>query len=175
VQILWINIIHDGLPGFALAMEDDDDSIMEEKPIPRDAPILDPTMRAIIFGVGIFVDIVLLAVFYLLFSETGDEVFTRTVVFAALGANSLMNIFSLRSLRKPIWQIPLFSNLYVWAAVLINFLLLMVVIYWPPAQVVMQTVALPVHVWFLVFLGGFASMLAIEIVKMVMLEKTSKA
>ena len=72
-QILWINIVNDGLPHFSLAFESDYGEVMEEEPIKKNEPLLNQEMKLIIFGVGIVRDIILFGFFYYLWLRWRGE------------------------------------------------------------------------------------------------------
>jgi len=164
-QILWINIVNDGLPDFSLAFEKGDKGIMREKPIKKDEPIINREMKIIIFGVGIVRDLILVGLFVWLYLLGAEIAYLRTVFFAILGFKSLVSIFSIRSFRQPIWRLNPFSNLYLVSAVGISLALLLVAIYWPPLQLILSTVALAPSIWLVIILTGLISVLMIEAVK----------
>ena len=165
-QILWINIVNDGFPHFSLAFEKGDNKIMKLKPIKKKEPLLNTEMRYIIFGVGIIRDAAIFIMFYLLWRANTDIDYLRTLMFAILGVKSLMSIFSLRALRRPIWKLDPFSNKYILMAVSASFILLLSGIYWPPLQKILSTVSLDSTGWLIAFLSGLFSILLIEIAKL---------
>jgi len=56
VQILWVNLIEDGLPGVALAFEPKEKDLMKQKPKNHDIPLLTREMKVIIFIIGLILD-----------------------------------------------------------------------------------------------------------------------
>jgi P-type Ca2+ transporter type 2C len=164
-QILWINIVNDGLPNFSLAFEKGDKGMMTKKPVKKEEPIINKEMKIIIFAAGLIRDFFVLGIFYYLLKNNFDLGYIRTLVFAAVGVDSLMYIFSLRSLERPIWRLNPFSNLYLVGAVAISLLLLLAAIYWPPLQSVLATSPLSINSWLLVVSTGLLSIAMIEIIK----------
>ena len=164
-QILWINIVNDGLPDFSLAFEKGDKNIMRDKPIKREEPIINNEMKAIVFGVGITRDLLILGLFIWFYRMGADINYLRTVLFAILGAKSLMSIFSLRSFHQPIWRLNPLSNLYLAGAVAISFTLLLLAIYWPPLQSILATVPLDKSIWLVILSIGLFGIIMIEFVK----------
>ncbi|MFA5248516.1 MAG: HAD-IC family P-type ATPase [Patescibacteria group bacterium] len=165
VQILWLNIIQDGLPNFSLAFEKSTKSAMEKKPKGREVPLLSSKMKAIIFGVGIFIDVVIFIFFWQLFKQGSDITYLRTLMFAILGTKSLVSIFSLRSLSRPIWRLNLFSNGWLWAAVGFSSTFFLLALYWSPIQKLLAITNLPALDWLAVFAFAFANLILIEAVK----------
>ena len=64
LQILWINIVNDTFPHFALAFERGDKNVMAEPPIKKDEALLNREMKMLIFGVGIVRDIFIFGLFF---------------------------------------------------------------------------------------------------------------
>lgn len=170
-QILWINIVNDGLPHFSLAFENEDKGIMSEKPIEKSQPLLTKEMKKIIFGVGIFRDIILFAIFYYFWVKYQQEPeaikYLVTFIFATLGVKSLLSIFSIRSLEKSILSFNPFSNLYLTSAVSVSFVFLVLGIHWSPFQNLLSTVDLSLYSWVLVFAFAFFNIILIETVKFI--------
>ncbi len=164
-QILWINIVNDGFPNFALAFEKGSKDVMKEKPISKNEPIVNREMKVIIFAAGLIRDLFIFGLFLYLFRHHYELDYIRTVVFAAVGVDSLMYIFSLRSLKKPFWRVNPFSNLYLLGAVAISLFLLLIAIYWTPLQNILSTVPLGINSWMLISTTGIISIIMIEIIK----------
>jgi len=164
-QILWINIVNDGLPHFSLAFEKGAKGVMRQKPIKKQEPIMNKEMKVIIFGVGLTRDLLVFGLFIYLFNAGTDIAYLRTVFFALLGTKSLMAIFSLRDLNYPIWRLNPFSNLYLVGAALVSFALLLSAVYWRPLQKTLSTVSLGANAWVLIVLAGVVSVLMVEAVK----------
>ena len=68
-QIFWINLISDGLPDLALTMEPSEPEIMLEKPRSKTEPIINSEMKILIFLVGIFTDLILVALYITLLKK----------------------------------------------------------------------------------------------------------
>jgi Ca2+-transporting ATPase len=169
-QILWINIVNDGMPHFSLGFENADKSIMKKKPIKKNEPLLNREMKLIIFGVGIFRDLLLFAVFYVLYINWKHDPelipLLQTIIFATLGIKSLMSIFSLRHFHTPIWKYNPFSNKILVLAVGMSFTLLYVAIEWAPLQSLLSTVDLKASEWAIAFLVGLIGVGLTELVKL---------
>lgn len=166
IQILWINIIEHGLPAFSIAFEGSDKSVMKEKPIKKREPILNSEMKLIIFGAGLLRDVSFFALF-IYFYRLGEDInYLRTVFLAILAFTSLLSIFSIRNLNRPIWRLNPFSNLYLLGSVLISFILLILAVYWRPLQGILSTVSLNFNSWVLIISAAIASTAMIEIVKL---------
>jgi len=142
-QILWVNLIEDGLPGVALAYEPKEEDLMKQKPQGHEAPLLNREMKTLIFIIGMITDILLLGLFFWLFKYSNYEVpHIRTMIFAGLTIDSLFYVFSCKSLRQNIWHINPFSNKFLVYAWIFGVVLLMGGLYFPPFQTLLKTTPL---------------------------------
>jgi len=164
-QILWINLVADGLPNIAMTLEPGEKKVMGDKPRPKGESIINREMKILIFVIGIIVDIILLAWFILLLAEFDDLNYIRTIIFAALGFDSLLYVFSVRTLRHSIFNHNPLTNKYLLASVGLGFLLLLSAIYLPFADDVFKTVRLGIDEWCLIIGLAIVKVILIEIVK----------
>lgn len=165
VQILWINLVEDGLPDIALAFEPKEKDLMKRKPESPNVPLLTQEMKTIIFIIGLVTDILLLGLFIFLWQKTKDIQYTRTMIFTALGVDSLLFVFSCKSLKRNIWHINLFSNKFLALAVLFGFLTLIVSLYLPPLQNLLKTTPLALNDWLIIIGLGIIEIILIETAK----------
>ena len=166
VQILWINIVNDGLPHFSLAFEKGDDSVMREKPIAKNEPLLSKEMKIIIFAAGLIRDFFYFALFYYMMKKGIEIGYIRTLIFAAIGTDSLVYIFSLRNLKRSIWKSNPFSNKYLLGAVSVSFTFLILGVYWGPLQSILSTQSLAPWSWGLIAAISFLNICMIETIKL---------
>ena len=141
LQILWINLVTDGLPGLALAIEQPERGIMERKPFRPDESIFSRGLGWQIIWVGILMGIVSLGVGYFSWLQDPDGRW-RTMVFTTLTLAQMGNALALRSNRDSLFTIGLFSNKAMLGAVLLTFVLQLALIYVPFLQGFFDTRAL---------------------------------
>jgi Ca2+-transporting ATPase len=164
VQILWVNLFQDSLPAISLAFEPKEKHLMAEFPRPKQTPIIDGQMKILLGLVG------LLGPFFLfLLILAGNKGFlpfhfSQTLVFAALGLISSLVVLSARSLRQAFYY-RFWQNPYLIGALLISLFLLLIAIYWPPLQLLLQTQPLGWSEWLLIMSLGFLNLLALELSK----------
>lgn len=166
-QILWVNLFQDSLPAFAFALEPGEEETMNERPQKRKkAPLFDREMKTLIFVYGLSADLILFILFVWLNKTSDDIVHTRTLIFMLLALESLSGIFSLKSLRKSIFKINIFSNPYLVLAFISGVLLMLAAVYLRPLQNILRTVPLDFNDWLIV--AGFAifNVIFIEIIKL---------
>jgi len=150
-QILWINLVTDGLPHLALTQEPEEDEIMNERPLTRREPILDFESKFLIFSISVITAISTMVLFVIIFKTTGNLEKARTVAFVTLGINSLLYVFSVRSVRHSVFEINQFSNKWLIWAVLGGFLIQVIAVYNPFLQKVLKTEPISIREWFIIF------------------------
>ncbi len=173
-QILWINIVNDALPNFALAFEKGDKDTMQRKPLPKHAPILDKEMKFLIFVIGVFTDIGIIVLFLYLLKSGHDIEHVRTFMFAALGIDSLIYVYSCKNLRRSIWNYKLFDNKFLILGTLISFMLLMIGLYVPFFQTVLRTVPLGAEGWTIMLVVAVFEVISIEFGKWLFIRRSGE-
>lgn len=173
-QILWVNIVDDGLPNLALTVEPEEPEIMTESPQRVEQGFLDKEMKVLIGLISFVTGIIILGIFYYFWQKTGDIVIARTAAFTALGLDSLLYVFSTRSVRHPIWHKNPFSNKYLVGAVLIGILLQLAAIYTPFLQKVLRTTALNWEQWQVIIPATLIVIFFIELTKYFFIHKKVK-
>lgn len=143
LQILWVNLVTDGLPGLALAVEHAERNAMKRPPYPPGEHIMGRGMWRDIAWVGLLMGFVSLALGYWTWDAgSQDDAHWRTIVFTVLTLSQMGNALAIRSQHDSLFQIGLFSNKAMLGSVLLTFLLQLAVVYWPPLQSVFKTTAL---------------------------------
>lgn len=178
-QILWINILNDGFPSFSLAFEANDDGVMQRQPIKRSESIFSKEMKAILFGVGLFRETLLFALFFYFSTHLNilgwSITYLRTLFVAILIIKSITAIFSLRSFTLPIHKIKQFTNSYLFIAVGVDLILLFAAVYSPFFNKFLKTEPLGASSWLIVLGIAVANILMIEIVKYYYAKKSKLA
>lgn len=172
-QILWVNLVEDGLPALALAYEPKEKDVMKLPPRGKGVPLLDGQMKAIMFIIGIVSGLTLLGLFLGIFAKTGNLEYARTMVFAALGSNSLLYIFSIKNLRSSIFRTNILNNIYLVGAVIFGFFMILIAIYASFLQKILHTIPLSVNDWLIIAALGVLEIIGIETTKKVFRVKTN--
>src|SRR5215475_5379419 len=145
-HILWINLVTDGAPALALGVEPADADVMNEPPRPRGEGVITRRMWAGIFFVGAIVAAGTLLVLDAslpggLLEGSGSMRHAQTMAFTTLVFFSLFTVFNARSDERSAF-VGLFSNKWLWGAVLLSLLLQVAVVYVPFLQAAFSTVRL---------------------------------
>ncbi|MEK6701764.1 MAG: cation-translocating P-type ATPase [Planctomycetota bacterium] len=122
IQILWINLVTDGLPALFLAADPAPPGVMERSPRPRNAAFID---RGFVFTMILtaFLTAGVVMGVYLYGLKYHDETMARTHAFAALVFAELLRSFGARSETVPIWRMGWRDNLMLLAVVAASFAL----------------------------------------------------
>lgn len=165
-QILWINLVTDGFSSIALTFEKGESGVMREPPRKKGEPLLNTEMKIIIFVIGIMTNLVLLAVYlYMIYNSVASLDHIRTFIFAALGMDSLLYVFAVRTFRSSIFASNPFANRYLVAATFVGFGLLLLPMVFPPLREAFAFTSLTLVEWGLVVGLGLLTLILIEIVK----------
>jgi Ca2+-transporting ATPase len=149
IQILWVNLVTDGLPAMALGVDPAEEDTMARSPRDSKENIFARRVGWKIVTRGLLIGLCSLLAFWVTYREGGQLVLAQTVAFATLVFSQLIYVFDCRSQGTIFERNPL-SNMTLVLAVLVSVFLLVVVIYYPPLQPVFHTVPLQLHEWLLV-------------------------
>ena len=165
LQILWINLVTDGLPGLALSVEKGESDTMKRPPYPPEANIFARGLGSSIIWVGILMGGVALGVGYIYWLR--GIPYWQTMIFTTITLSEMGYVLAIRSYRDSLFSIGIFSNRALIGAVLITTLLQLIVIYVPFLQGVFKTSALPWQDLVICFLASTVVFIAVEILKWV--------
>ena len=112
-QILWINLISDGFPDLALTVDPKVHGIMEKPPRSPRESLVASWMRRLILIISLAGGITALGLFIFFYQLSGDLLLSRSIAFATLGVNSLVYVFSIRTLKEPFWVENPFNNMWL--------------------------------------------------------------
>lgn len=146
-QILWVNLVVDGLPSLALAAEAKEHDVMQLPPRPAHEPVVLAPIKWMIVGMVLTGDMLLLLLFLYLWHTSHDVAWARTMLFAALGFGSLMTVFPLRSLRQSLFRVSLFSNRFLLGAVAVSALFMLGILEIPMLRELFSLVPLSLRDW----------------------------
>lgn len=159
IQILFVNLATDGLPAIALGVDPPDKDIMRQTPRGKKESIFARGLSEKIMVRGCLIGICTLLSFMLSRYFRLDLITCRTVALATLVLSQLFHVFECRSERHSIFEIKIFTNLYLVGAVTISIIMLCSILYIPFLQGVFHTVPLMLREWLIVlFFSGIIAM-----------------
>jgi P-type Ca2+ transporter type 2C len=166
VQILWVNLVTDGILDITIALEPKEGDVMDEKPRKPESRIIDRGMFFQVIYVAIFMAIGTLWV-YLSELNSGDTQRAQTMAFITIAMFQVFNSFNVRSRTRSLFQLGVFSNKYLIVAIFISVSLLVLVTLVPFLQIALNTIPLALRDWGLIVLVTSSVFIAGELMKLV--------
>jgi Ca2+-transporting ATPase len=163
IQILWINLVTDGLPGLALAMEPEERNIMQRPPRPPNESIFAGGLWQHILWVGLLMGGVSLVTE--MWAYEADLGQWQTMVFTVLTLSQMGNVLAIRSEQESFFQRGPLSNPLLLGAVLLTFALQMATIYVPFLNPIFHTIPLTLDQLGLCLLLSSVVFFAVELEK----------
>lgn len=154
IQILWVNLVTDGLPAMALGVDQAEKDLMRQKPRGAKESIFARRLGWKIISRGVLIGLCTLGAFILTLRTNGGHlVHAQTVAFATLVMAQLIHVFDCRSSRS-IFHRNMLQNRYLVIAVLSSLALMLPVLYVDALQPIFKTVPLGLRDWALVFVAA---------------------
>jgi Ca2+-transporting ATPase len=147
IQILWVNLVTDGLPAVALGFDPPERDVMRRPPREPGESIFSNGLAGIILFRGVLIGLTTLAVFATMLFYTGDIAGARTGAFVTLVLTQLIHVFECKSETRSLFQINLLDNIYLVLAVLCSLVMILGVVYIPSLQAIFKTVPLDLTGW----------------------------
>ncbi|KUO95589.1 calcium-translocating P-type ATPase, SERCA-type [Ferroacidibacillus organovorans] len=147
IQILWVNLVTDGLPAIALGVDSPEPGTMMRPPRAMREGIFARGLGRQIITRGIAIGVVTLSVFALSLHLGVLLKTAQTMAFATLVMAQLILVFDCRSVSHGIRERGIFGNPYLVAAVAISFVMLWIVMYLPTLQPIFKTAPLSLAQW----------------------------
>lgn len=150
VQILWVNLVTDGLPAMALGLDKPEADSMKHLPRDPREGIFSRGLGFKIISRGFLIGIVTLIAFIITYENNPAYlIHGQTVAFTTLVIAQLIHVFDCRSEESVFARNP-FENIYLLFAIISSLLLLLVVVYWEPLQPIFHTTSLDLRDWLLI-------------------------
>ncbi len=140
IHILWINLVTDGLPGLALAVEPAEKGIMQKPPRHPQESIFAQGLGYHLFWVGLLMGGV--SVFTQAWFIKSGDTHWQTMVFTVLSLSQMGHVLAIRSDTESLFKLGIFSNKALLGAVLLTFALQMGTIYIPVLNPIFRTAPL---------------------------------
>jgi Ca2+-transporting ATPase len=166
LQILWINLITDGLPALALVMDPPDGDILSRPPRRPDEPMLGRPEWLRILRSGLLLAAMTLLAFLWALAH-GNLMEARTLAFSTLVFGQIFMALAFRSQSKMLWEIGPFTNLRLLAVVALSMLLQIGLLMIPATQRIFQIMPLSPMTEAASLLWGLAPVSLIELAKLV--------
>ncbi len=164
IHLLWVNLVTDTLPAFALGMEPVEDSVMKNKPRPKTESFFAHNLGWTIGWQGVMIGSITL-ISYIIGNKDTHEI-GMTMAFFTLAASQLFHSFNIKS-DHSILNKTIFSNKFLWGAFFVGMISLFGVMYVPGINTVFKTEPLAMN-YLMTALGlAFIPVPVLEVIKAV--------
>jgi Ca2+-transporting ATPase len=168
VQILWINLMTDGLPALALAVDPKEPDLMRRPPRPPEEPLLTTPRIVLMFCQGVFLALIAMATFvFCLYGMDLELERARTVTFTIVVLSQLVHSINCRNDRRSLWAIGFWTNKPLLLAVGLSALLQAAIVLAPPVHSIFKVVSIDPQDWVLALSVGLLPLAAMEMWKAV--------
>jgi Ca2+-transporting ATPase len=165
IQLLYLNLVTDGINCLPLAMEPPHSDILNRKPRDKDEKILNKNLIPFLLIIAGLMAFSTIPIFNYFLAEGLDK--ARTAAFVSISMFQLFNVFNMRSLKYSLFKIGLFSNKWVLYTIAISLLLMIGIIYLPWISGIFQFVPLSFKEFFAISLISSSVFVVGEIYKKV--------
>lgn len=171
VQLLFVNVVADGLPGFALGREPAEKGIMDEAPIPKNEGIFARgLMQKIAINASVFTVVTLFGYYLGTFVNTispwveASQEVGQTVAFLVLAYSSILHVFNVRS-SQSIFKVNLATNKSLLEMAVLSIVITTAVALLPFTQTLFNLVHISLNHWLLVGLLSIVPIAVVELIK----------
>ncbi len=150
-QILWINLVSDGFPSLALTLDPKRKGLMSVPPRSPKTPLVSGWIITLILIVCISGAIMTFGLYAYVLHHTNDTALARSVAFVCFGVTSQMYVYSVRTLKHPIWSESPLNNKWLLASIAWGFGLVFIPFLIPGLGNFLDLV--PIHGWWIETIG----------------------
>jgi Ca2+-transporting ATPase len=167
VQILWINLVTNGLQDIALAFEPGEPGILKRKPRPPKDGILTGRLMERLGGVGLVLAAGTLGTFWWVYQQTADLDMARTAAMTQMVVFQFFHVLNCRSLDRSIFRINFFSNKFLFISLSAALLAHLAVLHVGFLQTIFRTTPLTGDQWLLIVGVGILVIVGGELDKII--------
>lgn len=165
IHLLWVNLITDSLPAFALGLEPTEASVMDRKPRKKDEDFFSNGLFTTIVWQGIMIGVLTLISYA--FGESISHETGMTMAFVTLSVAQLFHSFNVKS-KESIFSKQIFNNKYLWGSALLGALLQIIIINVPFFADIFKLVPLSLPCTFVSVGLAFCTVIIVEIYKLIL-------
>lgn len=162
IHLLWINLITDALPAFALGLEPVEEGVMERQPRSKDEGFFANGLMIKIIWQGMMVGLLTL-LSYSIGQYFSTHEYAMTMAFITMSGAELCHAFNVKN-HHTVFSKQVFNNKYLWGAAGIGVFLQMIIIFTPLSKAFSLVALDPVHLLIAIVLA-FAVIPIVEISK----------
>jgi Ca2+-transporting ATPase len=168
IQILWINLVTDGIPAIALGYEESEPNVMSRPPYEPQEGIFSRGIGRQIVMMGFLVGLVSVVIGFWFWETDRSNPAWQTMIFSSLTFSQIVYALTVRKSKQSFFRTSLFSNHLMIAAVVVTFGLQMMLIYAPFFNTIFRTVPLTGGQLSVCLAGALIVLLFTEIEKLIL-------
>ena len=166
IQLLWINVVTDGIQDFALSFEKAEPGILKEPPRSPKESIFDKPLLKEILVSGLIIGGIVIGTWVFLLNHLGVETaVARGYIMALMVFIQNIHVFNCRSELRSAFKVPIKSNWLVVAGVIVSIILQFIVMEVPFLSEFLQTSSVPLVHLLALFALALIVLIALEIYK----------
>jgi Ca2+-transporting ATPase len=175
IQILFVNLITDGLPALALGVDPIEAGAMRHPPRDPKEGVITRRVWVRILAVGMTIAVVTLLAYWWEIAVVGGGVTSdetvvmraRTVAFTVMVMMELFHAFNSRSDRRSLFSVGFTRNRALLASIAVSVGLQLAILYVYPLAQVFQVTALSLLDWVVIVLASLSIFIVVEIIKLI--------
>ena len=172
IQLLWLNVVTDGIQDFALSFEKGEENIMKENPRNPKEPLFDKELMKEIVISGLTIGLIVFTTWYYLIKTINMDINTaRGYIMALMVFIQNIHVFNCRSEKKSAFTVSLKSNYLIVGGVITSIILQFIVMEITIMATFLQTTSIPLHHLLFLFLYAGIILIIIEIYKFIKTKK----
>ena len=166
IHILFVNLVTDGLPALALAVDPADPDVMQQKPRPRGQGIFTRSVVTLMFVGGVWIALVNLGIFKWALDTGKSMMEAQSLCFLTLIVIQFYNAYNFRSDKKSIFSIGMFRNKWLNLSIVSQIVLLALIVEIPIFNRIFNTYPLSLSEWIIVVLVAATIFPVLELAKL---------
>lgn len=166
IQLLWLNVVTDGIQDFALSFEKAEEGILKEKPRKPEESIFNKELLQEIIFSGLVIGIIIFTVWFVMLKKYNMNIDkSRGYIMALMVFIQNIHVFNCRSEHKSAFTIPIKNNKLIFVGVLASITLQIIVIEVPFLSNVLHTTSVPFQALIYLLVVALSILVIIEIYK----------
>ncbi|WP_455364568.1 calcium-transporting P-type ATPase, PMR1-type [[Eubacterium] cellulosolvens] len=166
IQILWVNLVTDGLPAMALGIDPPDPDLMKRPPRDPKKGVFTRPIHLLIIGVSLIMSVGILPVFHFTL-QTKGLTYAQTMAFTMIVMYEMFNAFNCRSEKNSIFAAGPLKNRWLISAIASSIFLQLAVLYVPPLPEIFKVTSLGLGDWIIIVSLSTTVLITVEIGKYV--------
>lgn len=168
IQLLWLNVVTDGIQDIALSLEKAEDNILKEKPRDPKESIFNRSLFQEIIVSGFIIGVFVVIIWYLLLNKFNMDVsLARGYIMALMVFIQNIHVFNCRSETKSAFRIPLSNNWFIVIGISATILLQIIVMEIPFMTKLLQTTSIPIIHLIYLFIISLIILIIMELYKLI--------